>query len=125
MKLSEYLSVEEREAARDYLEDKLPWGKLSAEVQQALTVAFKLVEDSVDNGGRDKPFDKRRTTKQVADQIGADEDETLEAYGKLRNAAVVNDLNERMGTDAQLPDPPVSLRDLVEVAVDIHEEKEK
>lgn len=124
MKLSAYLTPEQVTQAREYLENKRPWADLTAETQQALVIAHKLVEDATEDGGRDAPFAKRRTTAEVANQIGGDVDEAemLESYRELRSGEIVNALMQRLPAKPD-DDQPISLREIVEGAVDIRRER--
>lgn len=123
-RLTEYLSRDQVTALREYLEGRRAWKDLTVETQQALVVAHKLVEDATEDGGRDAPFTKRRTTAEVADQIGdVDEAEMLESYRELRSGEIVNALMQRLPAKPD-DDRPVSLREIVEGAIDIREKRE-
>lgn len=122
-RLTEYLSRDQVTALREYLEGRRAWKDLTVEAQQALVVAHKLVEDATEDGGRDAPFTKRRTTAEVADQIGdVDEAEMLESYRELRSGEIVNALMQRLPAKPD-DDQPISLREIVEGAIDIREKR--
>ena len=84
-----------------------------------------LIEDFnnvVNEGGVSKPFAPRRTFENVVEENGLDRKATNEVVKHLYEDDIASGLMEKMGTDADLPPPPLTMHDQVEAAYNAHTE---
>jgi len=92
----------------------------SPEVQKQVRDAITLYDFAATGGGKAAPFAKPTTVADVDDLYGFDPKTSARVHHDLVVATVTSGLQERMGTDDQLPVPDTSLRDQVEAAFNIH-----
>jgi hypothetical protein len=90
------------------------------QVQAQMDWILKSYDYVATGGGREMPFQERLTKKEVCDEYGLDEGHAEKVFQKLVDARLTVELQNRMGTDADLSVPEPTLRDAVAAAVDIH-----
>ena len=78
--------------------------------------AFQLLSDTIETP-RSAPFQPKLTEQDYAGVFGLDPDITTQAKASLDAEDVASQVQQRMGTDRQLPPEQPSLRDIVAAAV--------
>lgn len=120
--LAQFLA-DARNVERLRVEGKTIAGLLDTYPPEVQTEARRVLNtmDYARTTQREMPFQERLTPEKVTDAFGFDHDTASRIYEAAAAEQVAVALQERMGTDADLPLPPVTRRDQVAAAVDLLE----
>jgi len=127
--LGDLSSAEQQEFidAVDYLTEKgadgqVPEGsitKVLASLSPRVRNTFALLNEALDTP-RVAPFATKRSEAEKAAVLGFDPEVTQQVKGRLDQETVTAGLQSRLGTDRDLPQEPLSRRDVIAAALEAH-----
>jgi hypothetical protein len=92
--------------------------RASPRVRERLAEAYRVLEDA--EAGVRRPFGEVPDLHHTAARLEMNPSGAARVYGVIQTEDVTARLQERMGTDADRPDPDLTRRDFVEAALDMH-----
>ena len=100
-RIADYLDPQEQVEVDLFLKGRIPFNVMEPRAQAAVKASYFAMKDTMEEGGRDKPFSARRTPEHATDFIAKDldHDKTVEVYQSMRNTEIENDLADRMGAN--------------------------
>ena len=90
--------------------------RASPKVRQKMAMISDIVETP-----RHKPFEDKFSEAEWFSRLGADVPSSLNVKAALDGQAVAGGLQQRMGTDADRPQQPLTMRELIQAAVEKHQ----
>jgi hypothetical protein len=94
-------------------------GNLLNKASPRVARAFKTLSDVVETP-RHHPFHEKHSEAEIFDAMGFDAEAGVMAKAAIDAQHVMGELQSKMGTDADLPDQPLTMRDNISAAVDAH-----
>lgn len=92
--------------------------KQSPEIRDAMEVLSNVITHT-----RDRPFDEKWDEQQSAEALGLDPRAAEHLQAALDGEEVAGSLQQRMGSDRDLPVEPLTMADEISAAIDFHGEQ--